>query len=182
LRLPLWPLTLGHVALLHEIESPVTEPGERIEFPDCLLAVLICSRPHQAARRLIQSKVRLTVAGWRLGFRARGLKLKTEVPKFLEYLEDSYARPELVKPKGKESRTMGAPIEWLLLDALMGDYQMTLEAAYSVPIILAQCLWVTRGDRDQRLQLAGESGGHSPEALVHALYQRQRKLANTEAN
>lgn len=179
--LRLRPLTLGHVCLLHKIESPLVEPGSRVEFCDILLAVLICSRHHRAAARILKSQTLMSFLGWLLGFRARRLRLKSEIAKFVEYLEDSYAAPDVVKPKSGESKTVGAPLEWMLIEALRSDYQMSERQAMDTPVIVAQCLWLTRSEREHRVQIAGDKPAGNPETLVRYLHDKQRHQ-NINAN
>jgi hypothetical protein len=154
LRLPLQPLTLGHLFLLQALDSPLLNAGRDVERGDLLLAVAICSRPHAKAQRLLLCGWRTTLFLWWWGFRCRHVNIVNECAVFCTYLNEERAMPATVR--GNSSRELLAPIEWRLYCELTAA-GMSREQVLDTPVIAAQCLWATRMEAEGKIQLVNES-------------------------
>jgi hypothetical protein len=161
LRLPLLPLTIGHLFFLHEIDSPVVGPGANC-LGDLLLAVLVCAQPHEEARRMLTRRGghwRLSLLCYYWGWRCRHLDLPTEAAKFSEYLRDEQATPPLQPVPRSEARPIGAPWPWMLFEFVRWAYKLSAAEALNVTMREAAALWAIRADAEGRVTLATSTGG-----------------------
>lgn len=160
LGLPLRPLTLGHLFLLHEHESAyVREAAPAAD--DLILSVLICAQPHRHAKRLLTLRP-FRPFFWAFlklwGFQSRRLNWIHEARKFQAYLEHHQTLPAIRRAPGvTEVRTLGAPEHWSLLTMLMIDFHMSEAEALDTPLLKAHLLWATQAEREGSIEFAWNS-------------------------
>lgn len=131
------PLTLGHVLLLDEIESPVTRGGHLLPG-DVAIAAFICSQPADKARRQLRHRsTRWAMKLW--GMLCARWDHAKQADDFATWFCDSAKSPEYwVKSSGKEC---AAPWWINRLSLAMGTLGMGYDEALSAPAkIVAQLL------------------------------------------
>jgi hypothetical protein len=134
------PLTLGHMLLLHRVESPFVTGARYPGAGDLLLAIILCSQPWETSAR--------QWADGQLPRRIRRLRLKAAitlrrshtqaVQAFQAYIDEGTRGPETWTNRDNP-RTPGAP--WLQSVALVQQIHLhkTESAAWATPV--AQALW-----------------------------------------
>jgi hypothetical protein len=143
-------LTIGHLFLLYEIESPLLNPFEPIGREDILRAVLICSQPYRKARASLTSNATLGFV-FLLALLNRKADLEKEREKFQRYLAENRRLPATrLKPGG---RGRNSPEAWRLLTMLLRDFRMSLDQAMDCSIRRANCLWAVSAEMDGALEL-----------------------------
>ena len=77
---------------------------------------------------------------------------------FRKYIKDGSDAPQIVISvgDGESMRELQSPVEWRLLVMLMSDFRMTKREALKLPMIEANALWATLGDRDGKINLMSE--------------------------
>ena len=179
LRLPLKPLTIGHLFLLQELNSPVLS-GSPCGFGDILTAVLVCAQPFDEARRMFKRNIWLSVFACYWGFRCRRQSLTDEWKKLFDYLRDEQERPPLSQLPCDQAKQLGAPWEWILLEFLRSTYRMTERQALTTPLRLANVLWATRMDTDGRVNLA--TATNTVEGIIKRICRKHREVAALNQN
>lgn len=128
------PLTLGHVFLLDELESPVLHGGPLLPG-DVALAAFVCSMPHANSRRQLGHRTtRLALSLWgRLSARHDHDKAAED---FSDWFYEEAKAPErwIKSSPGVAPRECAAP--WWINRAAtaMGMLGMTFEQALDVPL------------------------------------------------
>lgn len=152
--LRLCPLSVGHLKLLLEQDSPLAgATKDPPDFFDFLLAVFICSNPHNQSRRNIRAWwAPLFFSIW--GRLSRRYKFTEELQKFHRYLDAGKSMPRINwKLRGRE---LQSPPVYRLLVMLMRDFHFSEEAALDMPVAKANLLWSTKGDLEGTLELISE--------------------------
>jgi len=155
--LPLYPLTIGHVFLLSDLDVTfLVDQNVEPQIDDMLLFTFTAAhkRAAQARRALagpwyVASK--LFFFAW--GLFARRKNPILEMARLHAYLDSQGRSPQVKPPKG-ESVTLNAPEHWRLLVMLMVDFHMQMRDALDVPLNFARNLWAVQGEREQKLALA----------------------------
>lgn len=105
LGLRLRPYSLGHVILLHRIESAFVTGDGPVTIGDLAMSVLVCAHPYKEALALLDEPrldkfmlrwhARLTAPTWwlRLRGQSRALDLKAKASAFAEYIEAGSKQP-----------------------------------------------------------------------------------------
>lgn len=151
LGLILPPLTLGHLHLLFEIQSPFVTNGDPTIW-DLINAVFICRLPQDKVRRVLRSWwVPLFLRLWR--WETRKLNPFQEYENFREFINANFTRPAGNEPKFREEKV---PSHWHALVALMRDLHMSKAEAMNTPLIEVNCLIATIGDFDGTIDLQSE--------------------------
>jgi len=134
LRKKLRDFSLGHAYLLEALESPFMVGG-KVGLGDLAVAVLICSKSFQDARRFLMLPPPLLVKkAERFGWRCRlfGVKLDDEMEGFKEYITAYTETPDAFTKEGEKVRGSSVPlsvrIAWQLMD------RMTEEEAWNCPM------------------------------------------------
>jgi hypothetical protein len=143
--LPLLPLTLGHVFLLRELDSPFVTHRESDDlFDDLLLAVFVCAQHHETARCELGKKRRLSLflAYW--GWRCRKIDIVTQAKIFQAYLLHYRTCPNV---SGVSEFLPASPQEWRTLAMLTHHFGYSERAAMDCPIAFATAIWAADGDR-----------------------------------
>lgn len=93
LGLTLLPYSLSHLLVLEAVDSPLLQHGERVEVPDLVLAVRLCSQPQfpVVPRR---TAFRLRDQIWRVALETNKPLFYRESKKLLGYLKDHSSFPE----------------------------------------------------------------------------------------
>jgi len=130
------PLTLGHVLLLEELDSPVIR-GEEFHLGDLSLAVLVCSEPTAAAaRRQMRSPFAwLGMRYW--GWRCRGVDFGSECQVFIAWLTAQVGGPsrKVKLPEGQlAERPLAAPWPISRLAAAVGELGLSRAEAQDMPL------------------------------------------------
>jgi hypothetical protein len=143
------PLTVGHVLLI-ERACPDMLSGKDVKPSSLFATVLICSQPWREAEKSLGMRwLRLFAFLW--GYRVRKLKFADEIDRLTRYLRDSMTPPEyMVQEDGKR---MNSPWSIRLVANLMGELNMSLDAALEVPISLAHGLLIARLDAKTDIEL-----------------------------
>jgi len=158
LGLRLKPLTVGHLALLAEIESPFAHAG-LWELSDLFAAVFLCAEAHHRSRRHLSAWWRgLFFAVWtRLAYRSAGFQhgaFQADAERFAAYLSAGQTCPEL-RARDPDSRPLGSPRHLQLLARLMHDFSFSRDAALSLTVAEANALIVTLAELSGRVELIG---------------------------
>jgi hypothetical protein len=152
------PLTIGHLDLLHESDSPFVTHTRNARLPDLEFAVAMCAQSYAAARDTIHTepgwweKLRLEWVTWRWARLIRTLDFKTECERFSAYLLFHQRYPNILPIKG-ETRSLNSPRRWRLRSMLSEKHHLGWEQASETPVLRAHCLWATQGDREGWLNL-----------------------------
>lgn len=174
LRLPLKPLTIGHVFLLQEIQSPVIRSEFVLDFAAFTEAVFICAHWTAAEARRASRRSwagRLFGAYW--GYRCRKLDFITESKKFGRYWSEENELPPRQPISTDERRPLGAPWEWILYEHMRSAYGAAHDQALDTPISLAGILWSVRADIEGKITLADAPSGIA--AIIHAAWQASHR-------
>lgn len=143
-------LSLGHVFLLSDIESPFLQGGS-VSVVDLSNAVFICSQPwRQAAVDSRRWWFRLFEKLW--AFRCRNANLETEQDKFAAYFKEESDFP-IAKGGLFKEREFGAPWQWRLLAIMMSEFNLSEDDALDMPVIKAALLFSAKAEYDGKLQL-----------------------------
>lgn len=152
--LPLYPLTIGHVFLLSDLDVTfLVDQNVEPQIDDMLMFAFVaaCRTAKKARRTLKTPGVKLFFWLWGLVNRRRNIF--AESTKLQEYLRSQCKSPQ-VKPPTGESVPLNAPEHWRLLVMLMVDFHMRMADALDVPLNFARNLWAVQGEREQKLALA----------------------------
>lgn len=150
-------LTLGHLFLLHEIDSPFVNDFLPIGRNDLLKAIVICSQDFRKARHALLSRSTLVFVSVVALLNARTpSSTDREISKFQAYLKDNRERPAARRPPG--GRVRNAPEAWRLLAFLMRDFRMELDQALHMSVRQANCLWTVQAELDGSIFLMPTSG------------------------
>lgn len=157
LKMRLRPLTLGHLAILNDAQSPFVTYKETIARPDLIFAVAVCSQTYERALDLKSDpgwieRLYLEFVTWRWGRAIKGLDLSGELERFYEYMAFHRRFPG-VKPAKGDTRSLNSPIEWRLATMLIEKFHYTWSDAWSTPILRAHAMWACFGDREGWLEL-----------------------------
>lgn len=150
------PLTLGHVFLLFEIESPILGFSDRDPDPsDYMMAVLVCSLPWRKASKAVnQRRTVLFFSFWRWLCRKKIHAI--EIRKFRAWWE-SERKPVPTKcptPNGNAKwRSLGAPMPYRLLALCMHLFHMSEGDAKDLPFSHAECLFCAIEEWNGRIEL-----------------------------
>lgn len=145
LRMPLLPLTLGHLFILSDEECAYAVQ-EKPEFSDLLLACLVCSTPHSESERNLRARgLKPTMRIW--AWLARRCNLAVEFVKFQAFWDECHTMPGLTAT-GRDSREeVGSPLHWRLLAMLMADFHMPRAEALNITVREAICLSAVQAER-----------------------------------
>lgn len=136
LGLKLAPLTVGHLFLLLEINSPFVT-GKRETFEDFLLAVFACSCRHDKSKANLRKWwAPLFFRMW--GYLNRRRNFAEELLSFHDYLTEQMAVPTYKKREGASASS--APIPYQLLAALMTEFGMSESEAMDMEVKHVHCL------------------------------------------
>jgi hypothetical protein len=152
--LPLYPLTIGHVFLLSELDVTfLVDQNIDPQIDDMLMFAFVsaCRTAKKARRALKTPGVKLFFWLWGLVNRRRNIF--AESAKLQDYLRSQCKSPQ-VKPPSGETVPLNAPEHWRLLVMLMVDFHMRMADALDVPLNFARNLWAVQGEREQKLSLA----------------------------
>ena len=158
LGLTLQPLTLGHLFLLSEIESPLLLSSEPITIPDLALAAFVCAQRHTESRRDMR-RWWFPLFAALLGFIARRKDIQKEIDTFGEYIKQSTELPPTKRRVNSlvelEIEPPEAPIphHWHMLSILMEVFHCTRAEALDFPMQEAELLWMAKLDREGQLNL-----------------------------
>lgn len=134
------PLSLGGLFLLQQIDSPLVSPGRPATADDVLLAVYLCARQHEEARRALRSPD--LVAEWaqwgiqwgrQIGhdIAARAAAIEAECARFRDYLARWIRAPRRWR---KSESAAGTKTPWVifLVSELRRHYGMTDAEAWAL--------------------------------------------------
>ena len=136
------PLTLGHILLLHRLQSPFLT-GQPVTAIRLFEAVFVCCQDHRKAESNMQRWWIGTLL-WLWGWFHRKTNLETESAKFAAYLDEAFAIPKTKPSKEDKTRSVpGAPWVLRVLVSLMAELHWTEEQALACPLIKANGLITT---------------------------------------
>lgn len=148
------PLTLGHVLLLHRLQSPFLD-GKPVTAIRLFEAVFVCCQPYDKA----ESNLRRWWIGsvlWLWGWINRKTNLETESLKFAAYLNEAFASPK-IKPASRERMmTVGSPWAIRTLVRLMSELHWSKEKSLECPLIEANGYLVTLSEMNGGVRLWSE--------------------------
>lgn len=162
LRMRLRPLTIGHLALLWEADSPYVTFSRGATKADLIYAVGLCAQPYQpdAPEPGFYERALFEWATWRWGRAIKPIKdLDPEHEAFWNYLQFHRAYPGVEPPKG-ETRTLNAPPEWQMAARLMAQFHMSWDQAMRTEVLRAHSLWSAWGDVEGWLKLESNDPIH----------------------
>jgi len=148
------PLSLGHVFLLHELESPyVGYEGDK-HISDALLLVFICSQDHISARAGLQSFwLKCFFQIW-CGFLTQVAIVKGLV-ELEHYLADGLRSPETRRPE-TGCTSLESPWPYRLLVLLMSELNMSRAEALGLPVSEAWNLWCSLAEAKGEVKLRSQ--------------------------
>ncbi len=149
------PLTLGHVFLLHEIESPYVGYEGQKRVSDALLCVFICSQAHESARAGLQSVwLRFFFRFWCFFLTQR--KLLNGLVALEEYRADGLRSPEVKRSANTSRSSLESPWPYRLLVLLMSELHLSRSEALSLPVIEAWNLWCSIAEAKGEVKLRSQ--------------------------
>jgi hypothetical protein len=153
--LRLYPLTLGHLFLLSELDATFLVEEVEPSMDDLLIATFIAAhRTARQARKSLASRW-AKVAFWLWGRASRRRILRDEIEKLRVYVKSQQSAPVVELPIGNvQTRELRAPEHWRLLAMLMSDFHCTREQAMDTTMNFARALWAVQGERMDKLTLA----------------------------
>lgn len=153
--LDLEPLSVGHLHVLREIDSPYPY-GDFHTESDLRLAAFICSKPWSVSRRFINGRsFWLRRVAWKT--LTSLLPFEGEHERFLEYLFanlNGIATKTKVAHPGIGADTVVTPFEWVLLGAL--TQRMPYADAMDLSVWRALRLEVAIAERDGRADVVSD--------------------------
>ena len=145
------PLTLGHVLLLDDLQSPVVR-GESFDIGQLMVAVLVCSQSHEESRRDVRKWWMPHYAKW-MGYRCGLLDFTAEAERFSQWFTDQCGGPRIDDGDEKQSKRMrpqSAPWFMSKLAMAVGELGLSVEEASAMPMKrlnqLVSALAEVRGD------------------------------------
>jgi len=157
LGLPLYPLTIGHLFLLSELDITfLVDVNVEPKFEDMLALVFIAghARASDARRSLSLMRWPLTKCLFLLwGMLARRKNMVLESMKLHRYLKSQGQAPRLEPPSG-ETVALNSPEHWRLAVMLMVDFHLSLSEAMDTGLNFARNLWAVQGERTEKLKLS----------------------------
>jgi hypothetical protein len=152
LGLPLAPLSLGHLFLLHDYSSAFVL-GQPAQPADLILSVFICAQKQARARKNLKRWSTFLFLRFWGAFSGR-FNLMLESGRFAAYLSHHLTVPD-ARSAVTMTRTLRAPAHWRLLTMLMVDFAMTEQQAMEYPMLKTNCLWATEAERNGSIELDG---------------------------
>ena len=145
------PLTLGHVLLMDEMNSPIAR-GEQFEIGDLALAAFLCAQPADESRNDIRKWWARPFMAWR-GRQTAKLDFTAEAERFSEWFTAQCGGPTIDtgdEKMAKRSKPVSAP--WYIgkLALAVGELGMSVKDATDMPVKrlnqLVGALLESRGD------------------------------------
>lgn len=154
LNLRLRPLQLGHLYLLHCVESPFVMDVERLpSLEDFMLAVFICSADFLDSEKNIKSFwLSFFFKAWLWTIRRRDLA--AHFVRFNEYLETGEMMPKQKHELGVED--LESPGVWRLLAFLMSSLHMEFYSAMKLQVWRANALYAATAEMKHGVKLASQ--------------------------
>lgn len=154
LHLQMRPLTLGHVYLLHCVESPFVLLNKELGEQDLFLAALICSDDWRKGKgnidaRFFPSFLRL----WSWNTRRRDRV--SHLARFDEYIATGMKSAEQ-KISLESGEDLQSPWLWRLIAFLMCEAGMSFEASLDMKCWQANAIYVARAEMKHGLKLISE--------------------------
>lgn len=153
LGLTLEPLTVGHLFILLELQSPFIT-GDQETFEDFLIAVFVCANTHtQSRKNLKRWWCRLFFRVW--GYANRKADIVTELLLFRAYLAEQMSVP--VYRKDQSGQAPSAPVPYQVLASLMTEFCVSEADAMRMRVNHANCLCAAAAELRGTLQAQDES-------------------------
>lgn len=151
----LYPLTVGHLFLLSEMDATFFVEDADPSIDDLLTTTFIAAhRTAREARNSLSSRW-CRFAFWLWGFTNRRRNVHDEIEKLHAYVKSQQSAPTVEEPSGNVSmKELRAPEHWRLLAMLMSDFHFTREHAMDTTLNFARALWAVQGERTDKLTLA----------------------------
>ena len=138
------PLTLGHLFLLAERDIG---PGYGINATELPVAVFICSRSVEEARRWLDSRwLRLAFGIWGRRNHKLGLSAGLEAVKFCDWLFEQMQGPKVHSDENAKDDDYAAPARYSLLALAMGKLNLSQSDAMTMPVRELRKLLVAFGE------------------------------------
>jgi hypothetical protein len=145
------PLTVGHVIILHRLNSPFFF-NLAVGAIQLFEAVFICSQPHgQALRNMRRWWTPMLLRCW--ARRHRKTDLKAELAAFERYLDESMTVARVKRDAGSRLESCGSPWPIRIAVALMVDFRWTEAHALDCPLVKANALLACRAEMRGELKL-----------------------------
>ena len=155
LRMDLEPLTVGHLFMLHQVESPFVT-GESLNLVDLMEAVFVCAFPwFKSIHGRGSICMRPFFYLWGRG--VRKLDHKAETDKFIEYWTANLMAPAIAhQDPEKEAKTCGSPLPFRLLAMLTSKFGKSEREALNTTILEANSLWAAMGEIEGHFDIRSE--------------------------
>ena len=151
LGVELQPLSIGHLMLLHRVNSPLIDDAERtVELDDLAFAVLICAQDYKESWRIVNSgKIDRILETWAKDLtviksfwpwlrKMKPINMALEMKAFRDYMEAGAFQPDFIN-REKEGRSTGVPALQHVKAYLLYRTTLTDEQILTRPYTL--CLW-----------------------------------------
>jgi hypothetical protein len=160
LGLKLRPFALGHLVLLHRIESPFVTGDGLPDLHALFSAVFICSRTYEEADTGIEDPTlprafrrwRRKLMGW---FGQRPINLVEKWQQFQQYMREGQWTPTF--QRAENTRTVGIPIEQSVRVKLQRELGLSDSEILNRPWALCMADFYTLLDSDSIITIWGDS-------------------------
>lgn len=155
LGLRMYPLTIGHVFLLCELDVPFMVDECEPTFEDLLTFAFVAAQPTAAEARRALSSWWSRPVWWIWGRICRGKNMDAERDKLLDYVKSQSLSPKVKPPPSDRAvKNLNAPEHWRLLAMLMADFHLSISEAMGTSMNFARALWAAEGERRDKHELA----------------------------
>jgi hypothetical protein len=154
----LLPLTIGHVLLLHALESPFVVPkgASKARRGDLALALLVLSRPAAKAAQLVDSwrgVLLLHWLSWRVTLAPFFIPARLELAKWLA----SQTTGPMVWMPESGGRSLNAPLWLQVQSTLMGCLGKSEAEALATPVTVALWQFSAWWELNERVEFASDA-------------------------
>lgn len=143
----LLPFSLGHSVLLESGGSPFVDPAPKRKpnAGDLAAAVWICSQPAGKLRFVLAEPDPKGITQWGMKQRRRGIPIKAETERFVEYLNASLRMPQAWHDE-KDARKIVTAWQFSVVAALLESGIQRAEA-WDMPVAEALALYMAIQER-----------------------------------